>query len=147
WHWVRPNLRYRKARRVLEAGGALALLWNYPQPIDRRDPIGRKIEIAYDELAPSIQPGLPGEREGDRLIEMAASGAFEELVRKRWTWTVEYGVDEWLGLLRTQSNHRLLPEGQLEALLARLRAAVGAGSRALTTRYTTFLYLGRRRED
>ncbi len=147
WHWVDLEIRYRKAHLVLAPQASLALIWNRPFAPDGEQPLLRaKVAAAYRELAPDLNPALPGERAQDRLPEIEASGLFRSLEHERRTWGVTYSAEGWLGLLRTQSDHRLLPPGQLEALLRRLRAALEEAGGSMPTTYENHLYLGRRND-
>jgi SAM-dependent methyltransferase len=150
WHWVRPELGYAKARDALAARGTLALVWNTATgEANRSGPeaqLEEQIEEVYRREAPSLSQGVPGEREPDRQPEIVASGAFVNVVREDFPWSTTYTSEEYLGLLRTQSNHRLLDPPVLERLLRGIEVVLAGQGGTIQQRYVARLYLARRRD-
>ena len=129
WHWVDPTIGATRAAGLLDAGGRLAPFWNYRHPSDELE--GRVLPI-YERLAPSLLGHSPLLGTVDDVEELAryaetigASGAFARLETRRFPWTASYTTADWLGLSRTQSDHRLLGEEALELLLAAVAGALG----------------------
>jgi SAM-dependent methyltransferase len=146
WHWVRPEIGYPKARAALAPEGLLALLWNRPLAgSGRASELSAEIDEVYRREAPQLSAGLPGERDLDRRTEIEASGDFVEVVREQISWAATYSSDEYLGLLQTQSDHRLLDPGSLERLLTGIAAVLSRQGGALQQSYVTELYLARPR--
>ena len=63
----------------------------------------------------------------------------------RYTWPQRYTGQEWLDLLGTHSDHRVLPPGQLAALLDAIGAAVEGLGGFFTVAYDTTLITALRR--
>jgi SAM-dependent methyltransferase len=145
WHWVRPEVGYAKARDALEPGGTLALLWN--TATDERDlpEIGDEIDEVYRREAPSLAH-IRSEVPLDRRLEIEASGAFVDVLGEAYPWSTSYTSEEYLGLLRTQSHHRLLEPSVLERLLRSLEAVLATHGGKIDQRYVANLYLARRRD-
>jgi hypothetical protein len=106
----RPLRRFRRhAGRVLEP---------------RREwdgPLGTDNDAAHHEHAPHLTNST-GHWDLDRhLDELAAVPAFERVTKRVVTWEQRYSTDEWVTLLGTHSDHRILSEEQR----TRLHAAVG----------------------
>jgi SAM-dependent methyltransferase len=119
WHWVQSEDRYQKAASVLAPGGTLALFWNVGREWD--GPLGVDNDAAYDEHAPNLTGG--GHWNLDRhLDDLATVPAFRGVTKRLVTWEQRYSSDEWVTLLGTHSDHRMLPAEQR----VRLHAAVGA---------------------
>jgi len=150
WHWVRPEVAYSKARDALQPGGALALVWNTATGEENRSGSGAELEEEIGEVyrreAPSLSQGVPGEREPDRQHEIVASGAFVDVVREDYPWSTTYTSEEYLGLLRTQSDHRLLDPRVLERLLSGIELVLAGHGGKIDQRYVAKLYLARRRD-
>jgi SAM-dependent methyltransferase len=152
WHWVRPEVAYSKSREALEPGGTLALLWNTGFLTGEESGSGpgaelqEEIEAVYRRETPSLAQGVPGEREPDRRQEIVASGAFVDVVREDYPWSTTYTSEEYLGLLRTQSDHRLLDPPVLERLLSGIELVLAGHGGKIDQRYVAKLYLARRRE-
>ena len=123
WHWVDPEVGYRKASDALGDDGILALVWNRPL-VEGRPP---GITEAYLRHAPHLAEGSTLDRswrpEG-RSREIVDSGLFDPPEVLTHAWSRRYGIDEYLDLLRTQSDHRILEPRRLEALLADIRVAL-----------------------
>ena len=65
---------------------------------------------------------------------------FGEPLRKSYPWAKDYTADEWVALLRTQSDHRLLPPGQLDELTSRIHQLLQAKGGLYHHRYVCRLW-------
>lgn len=149
WHWVRPEVRTRKAAAALRPGGALALFWHRPHWADD-DPLRAALDGCYVELVPDLRerrptfPGVGPVREQREHHEVAESELFTDLTVRHHPWTAEMGANDFLALLATQSDHRLLPEATRARLFAAVRGAVAPFGKTIRLPYDTLLVLGRR---
>jgi SAM-dependent methyltransferase len=118
WHWVKGDDRFDRLAAACATGGAVALFWNKGH--EWTGALRADNDAAYAQHAPEMTGGgqwnLDWVRDG-----IAACALFEPPVRRSVSWTREYTRAEWVNLLGTHSNHRILPEEQR----ARLHAAVG----------------------
>lgn len=143
WHWVDPEVRYRKAAGLLRPGGWLALVWNRPVGGDAE--VRRGLDLAYSRLAPELAARPPGELGLDRGEEITASGLFCDLRRERFGFTVDYGAGAYARLMETQSDHRRLPEARRRALLTAIAEVIAAAGGRYRVGWEALLYLARRR--
>ncbi|HEY6537527.1 MAG TPA: class I SAM-dependent methyltransferase [Candidatus Dormibacteraeota bacterium] len=145
WHWVRPEVAFVKASQALRPGGCLALLWNSPSEGDAEgDPIRTAIDQVYRREAPGLVAQPPGDVSDDRRPEIEASGLFLRIRREEYRWSLDYSAAEYMGLLETQSDHRLLSPDSRQRLLDGIAVViVGQGGR-LRVDYRTQLYLAMR---
>jgi trans-aconitate methyltransferase len=118
WHWVLSADRYEKVVSVLAPGGTLALFWNAGRKWD--GDLGADNDAAYDEHAPNLT-GSGHWRLDRTLDELAAVPELTGVTKRVFTWEQRYSTAEWVALLGTHSDHRILREDQR----ARLHAAVG----------------------
>ena len=118
WHWVHRDDRYERVASVLAPGGTIALFWNRGRKWDGA--LGADNDAVYDEHAPNLI-GAGHWRLDRTLDELAAVPAFTGVRKHEITWEQRYSTEEWLALLGTHSDHRILPEAQR----ARLHSAVG----------------------
>jgi len=100
-------------------GGTVAFFWNKGR--DWAGPLQADNDAVYAKLAPHLSGGkqqwnLEWVAEGLR-----ACAAFEPPVHRTVTWSQRYTTAEWVRLLGTHSDHRILPEEQR----TQLHAAVG----------------------
>ncbi len=126
WHWLDPAVRAHKAHDLLKQGGWLALWWNRPAG-ESDDPdgdgIADGINAIYAEVAPEIaaKAGVGSKPAPSAADDIPAGLSFAEPLHKSYLWSKDYTPDEWVELLRTQSDHRLLPAEQLGELTGRVR--------------------------
>ncbi len=124
WHWIDPDLRYRRAWELLRPGGHLAF-WSAAHVIpEDGDPIFAGIQDVYDEIGEGlpdawvpIRPGqLPDSRD-----EIEASGLFDVVAVRHFDWENSYNADEYLRLLDTFSNHIAMKAWQRDRLYSEIR--------------------------
>ena len=82
------------------------------------------------------------------ISEIEASGLFaaEPVTVVREPWRAVYSTENWLRLLSTQSDHRLLDEDTRAALFDRIRATIDANGGQVEVGYVTVGYLARTRD-
>jgi SAM-dependent methyltransferase len=123
WHWLAPSVRLHKSHSLLRAGGWLALWWNRPEPDESA--LGREIDAVYAAIAPAMVARSPGTRgHPDAPDAIPPELSFAEPVRRSYRWSRDYSAEEFTALLRTQSDHRMLPPEQLEDLISAVAGVV-----------------------
>jgi SAM-dependent methyltransferase len=154
WHWLDPAVRLHRAHGLLRQGGWLALWWNRPGggnglalddgtsgERDSTTPIAQQIDEVYAEIAPHIgaKAGI-GSKGRSHEDDMPSGLSFGAPVRQSYPWVKDYTADAWVALLRTQSDHRLLPPGQLDQLTERVRQVLLANGGVYRHHYTCWLW-------
>jgi hypothetical protein len=143
WHWVHGADRYERAATALEPGGTLALFWNKGR--EWTGALGTDNDAVYDEHAPHLTSSV-GRWELDRTIdEMARTARFGEPTKRVITWEQRYTTAEWVSLLGTHSDHRILPEEQRTRLHAAVGAVIDAHGGSVGVTYDVMCYLATRR--
>lgn len=151
WHWVSPSVRYVKARELLEQGGGLALFWNRARW--ESNPLRDGLRAAYARVAPDFGP-LPGpmhpagntppELWGDWRAEIEQAGGFEAPSTRAYQWRSEYSTSEYLELIQTHSDHIVLGQERLGALLDAVGEVIDRdGGGRLELEYVALLLLAR----
>jgi SAM-dependent methyltransferase len=147
FHWVDPELRYRKAARLLRDRGSLAVAGSLHVQRPGGDTFWAEVQEDYDAVVPSPEnrpPPLPDEID-DLREEIEASGHFEYVAARRYVWDTEYDVDEYISLLDTYSGHRSLDDERRRALYDRIRRRIEARpGRRVTKTYITLLNVARK---
>jgi SAM-dependent methyltransferase len=124
WHWVDPQVRYRRAHEVLRPGGYLAF-WRADHVLaPGGDPFFAEIQDVYDQLGEGVPddrvfaaPGqLPELRE-----EVEASGLFQVASVRHLDWETTYDADGYLALLDTFSGHIAMEQAAREHLYSEIR--------------------------
>ena len=143
WHWVHSADRYEKAAAALAPGGTLALFWNKGR--EWTGAFGADNDAAYDEHAPALTSSV-GKWELDRTLdELAAVDEFHGVTKRVITWEQRYSTDEWVTLLGTHSDHRMLPEEQRTRLHPRSATRSTPTAARSTSPTTSMLYLATRK--
>ena len=147
WHWVDPTVGYAKAHRLLEPGGALALVWNRPAWHDRS--LVRELGEVYTRLLPehayAPMPMMrPSSIDTERAAEIDGSGLFHLESVEDFAVDHRFSADQVVQLLRTQSYHRVLSPQLAATLEGHLEAAIHARGGFTTATCTTRVYLARR---
>src|SRR4029077_2206919 len=142
WHWVQRDDRYEKAAAALAPGGTLAVFCNRGREWD--GPLGTDNDAAYHEHAPHLTNST-GHWDLDRhLDELAAVPALELVTKRVVTWEQQYSTAEWVTLLGTHSDHRILPEEQRTRLHAAVARVIDAHGGSVNNTYDVMLYLATR---
>ncbi|HKF19707.1 MAG TPA: class I SAM-dependent methyltransferase [Candidatus Dormibacteraeota bacterium] len=142
WHWFEPDSRFRKAHSLLRAGGWLALWWNGPADVD--SPTRRAIAAAYERHAPEIVHRGMGYGPPSQEGAVPADASFGPPIERAYAWSMDFSSAEWIDLLRTSSDHRMLPDVRSEKLLAAVRAAVDAHGGTFTYPCVSYLWAAER---
>lgn len=144
WHWIDPEVAYPKVVEVLEEEGWLALFWNYP--VDPGAELADPIDEIYARVVPEMRSRFAGNRGSktdlpweDRLREHG----FADITERSYAFEQIYTSEQYVGLLRTHSDHRLLEAHRRETLLAEIAGAIDAAGGTLAVTYECRLYLAR----
>ena len=142
WHWLDPELRLQKARDYVRPGGWLALWWNRPD--EDSSPVRAAIDAVYEELMPELPSRGIGAQGRPRPDDPPAEAGFGTPIERAYRWSHEYAATEWVDLLRTQSDHRLLVPTRLETLLGAIRAAIDSHGGTYRHLYVCWLWAAER---
>lgn len=142
WHWVDPAIGYQLAWRALRPAGVLAVVW------PRHDaPPYPGVEAAYRRhaagLADRDRNWVERSERRRRSFEKGVAGLFAVSEHRAFTFTREMGTADYLGLLATYSDHRLLDPATRERLLDAIGAAIDDAGGRVSLPYTVDLFLAR----
>ena len=139
WHWVEPEVRYRKAAEVARALAVLAT--HHVGPAGETDPFFDEIQEVYDAIEESRGKPLPQPDAVEDLgAELEASGLWSHAGSRRWVWARDYTADSYIDVLETYSGHRAMAPAAREHLYSEIRRRVG--DRTIRKHYLTLLDVG-----
>jgi SAM-dependent methyltransferase len=126
WHWPDPRLRYAKAAAALRPAGVLAFTNGrqvFPQGFD---PLFSEIHACYEAIGESRLDWPPPTPEdiSDEQDEIETSGCFDEVRVVRHVSVEECNADEYVELMSTASDHRLLEASKREQLFVEIRRLI-----------------------
>jgi len=148
WHWVAPDVAYPKAHGVLASSGGLALFWTHP--LWDEVPLGREILSLYERYAPELAargpwfPGFRGPYGAERPNDTNLSGLFGPMTQRSYLWSMNYGADEYIDLVRSLPEHQVLPTSRRSALLQGVTRAIAGAGGSLRMNLETRLYFSTR---
>ncbi len=141
WHWVPPQVGFKKAAALLRPGGVLAIFGNDWTLVDEAQ--REQVDLIYQRLAPELRnsPLSTWYRADGQLPGMVEeSGLFGRPAYANFEWSRELDVPAYLDLLSTLSNHQGLERDRLKALLRALGDNLGGNGRPLELSYVTHLH-------
>ncbi|MGH2915556.1 MAG: class I SAM-dependent methyltransferase [Solirubrobacteraceae bacterium] len=122
WHWIDPQRRYALARRALADDGILALFWN--RPVWAQSELRSALRDVYRRVVPQLPADGPlhpanttDSHEEDWIAEIDGVPEFTAPRQDNYAWHADYGTVEYVGLLGTLSETRLLAAPTREQLL------------------------------
>jgi len=142
WHWVDPARGAAKAATALRSGGHIGLFWNQGL---HRPPLKESLEHAYRLIAPgldgySIALGKIDDDRFDRTAQsLRATGAFDRIEVRTYSWSRTYTTGQWLDQLPTHSDHRALSPERLALLLGEVGRTVDGVGGTFEMDYRTWL--------
>lgn len=152
FHWLDPEIRYRKSAALLKPGGTLAVIATQHVVPEGGDRFWRDVQQDYEAVVPdeeSTKAGAPGPPEAveDLSQEIAASGLFRNVATRRYLWDVTYTADEYIAVLDTYSGHRGLEPNKRKQLYERIHKRIVARPKGSVTKtYLATLNVARRYE-
>jgi SAM-dependent methyltransferase len=147
WHWLDPERKYKRVAAALKGGGLLAIAESVPVFPEGYDPFFEQIQDAYEAIGVERLPwpAPPLESIGDSREEIERSGLFEDVRVMRLQWSEEFTADEYVAMMRTASDHRLMEVEKREWLYGEMRRLIEARPAGRVCKHNlTMLHLARR---
>lgn len=149
WHWVDTSARYAKACQVIAPRGLFAAFWNRAAwgRAELREPLLREYERIVPDLSadgPMHPANLNPDTDEDWEYEIAAVDGLCEPELRHYEWEQHYSPGDYVGLLTTLSEIRLLDAARRAHLLDAVAAVIAAHGGRLSLPMRTRLSLARR---
>ncbi|MGH8891427.1 MAG: class I SAM-dependent methyltransferase [Acidothermaceae bacterium] len=138
FHWIDPEVRYRKSADLLREKGKLAFVSVAHVLPDDGDRFFVDVQRDYEAVVPD-DPKTKADASGpphpdaivrlsdDTIIrELKASGRFSSPECRHYLFDVTYTADEYIALLNTYSGHIAFDDGTRERLLTRIHRRIEA---------------------
>ena len=147
WHWLSPDVRYRRAHALLRRGGTLAVFANWDaavldavQPAYRRHGLveSRGGPLAWCERdPPDVEASV-----ADARASIESAGGYRDIELHRYPWSRAFTAAEYVALLRTFSDISTRPAEVREPFLSDIATAIEAEG-SVTRHYEAVLMLAR----
>ncbi|MGB7539772.1 MAG: class I SAM-dependent methyltransferase, partial [Anaerolineales bacterium] len=144
FHWINPDIGYRKAASALKANGHIALFWNMHAGF--KGNLESEIERVYRQHAPKLAQRREKTEEviKQREAALSSSGYFTGVTVNRFYWSERYGRRQYIGLLNTYSDHIGLPERARRNLMEGISEVISQNGGYINKPYITVLYVGKK---
>ena len=150
FHWIDPNIRFRKAHELLKPGGAIALFWLRPAQTAVTSRYIHALQQVYERVVPELaerfqMPPHPDAVATEYEQIIPASGYFGELSIRKHYLATEYSATAYTDLLDTFSDHRTLQPELARQLYSEIENLIETNFAGKILRETVaLLYLARR---
>lgn len=142
FHWIDPAVRFSKTAQALRPGGVLAIFAN--RPLRGATSTDFQIQEAYAKHAPELASRGVDTNTCENFQGMfAAAAEYGEATCREYRWQEAYDAARYSDLMRTHSDHRLLPVDRLERLLDDIGEAIRANGGQIEIGYVTVLCYAR----
>lgn len=143
FHWVRPEIGYKKTAFVLKPWGKLALFWNLRRPFEAKleNQIG-KIYQNYFTGQPWFSATCQSLKTSilQRKASIEASGFFGRVSLKQYQWKKRYTRPDYLNLLRSYADHHIMEERKKKLFFAEMAELLDSRGGIIHVPYLTVLY-------
>jgi SAM-dependent methyltransferase len=149
WHWVDQESGYAHARAALSRDGHLVAFWNRFTWSDTA--LRRALSDVYRRAVPELppdgptHPDNPGVARADEAWTraIAATDGLIDPSERTYEWSLDYTAAEYVALLGTMSEMRLLGADDRQALLEAVRETIERHGGGLTMPMTTHASIAR----
>jgi len=143
YHWLDPAIAGAKIAQALRPGAVLACFWNaVVEPVDWLTEI-------YERHAPEMRFGEPFPSLDQRVQEsrqhLETGGALEVFEERRYPWTMRKTAEDYVRLIDTYSDHRVLAGSTRVSLYGAIQHAIDARGGVLDRAHVAYLLLARAR--
>ena len=109
FHWLPQPASLQKVINLLKKGGTLALFWNHPFPNRSDDATNQVNQAIYQKYRPSDKKQVEfSEKDTQKWEKELKQAGFKEVTSCLYHRTRTLSSDDYIGLLNTYSDHRLL---------------------------------------
>jgi SAM-dependent methyltransferase len=137
WHWIDPQVRYRRAAELLRPRGHLAF-WSavHVVPVAGGDDFFYELQEVYDEIGEERTWNWPRPRAlPEERGEVLATGLFDRVMTTQFDWQTVHDADGYIDLLETFSGHIAMEPWQRERLYAEIRRRLALRDDGLVRRH------------
>lgn len=145
FHFIEPQLGYRKVFDLLRNRGSIAFFWTVHVP--SFDHVFNQIRESYRKYAPHLDDSnVPTVDEiiYERSKLTNEGNLFEDLLVKEYRWFDHYTSDEYISLLNTHSGHRLLPDRERNLLFDGIKNTIEQNGGVVEKQQVVVLFLARK---
>ena len=111
FHWITKDSGYAKIKSLLKSNGVLALFWNHPFVGNNEDGTNLASMAVYKKYRPNDKPPIQfDESKCQVIINELAHYGFRDIQSKIYRRTRTLTSEEYINLIKTYSDHNVMPE-------------------------------------
>lgn len=146
FHWIRPRIGFSRSAQALRDSGHLALIWHFRE--DQTDPLSIDLHKVYESLGlPPWHARSPEQRLARQVSAVEQSGLFRPPLIRRYPGAHVYSTSNYIALLRTMSDHAILPAETRRRLFAGIRRVFARHGGTYTRRVITVLIMAEKKRS
>jgi SAM-dependent methyltransferase len=144
FHWIPHRVAYPRCARAVRPTGSLALLWNF---VDMPETgFYKELQDVYHRFVPRMRLSLPPELRIERQRKkIVSSGLFGPVTVCSHPWQREYDADDYIGLLKTMSDHAVIAPAVRSPLFRAIRRLINDNGGTLVRPMVAALFLAPKR--
>ena len=144
FHWLPQEEACRKIKRILKPVGTLAVFRIHPFPNRMNDAANAANRRVYDKLRPTDEKIVEfSEADCAPLVEALRAQGFRDVEAKLYRRVRTLPTEDYIGLLKTYSDHRVLESELRRRFEDEMREAINAVGGSIRIYDTVALYLAR----
>lgn len=145
FHWLDENYALPKIKSILNENGVIALFWNHPFVGRSNDKLHCEIRKVYNKYRPNDRaPREFSDEDTEKYASLLSKFDFKNVKAKLYRRERHFNADEYIGLLNTYSDHRLLPSDIKAEFENEIYQAIIDNGDEIIIYDTIDLYLGRK---
>lgn len=145
FHWIDAEYGLTKIKSFLNENGVIALFWNHPFVGRSNDKVHCEIRKVYDKYRPTDKsPKEFSAEDTEKYVNLLNEFGFKDVKAKLYHRERQFNADEYIGLLNTYSDHRLLPPDIKAEFEDDIYKAIKNNGNEIIVYDTIDLYLGRK---
>ena len=145
FHWLDYDYALPKIKSALNTNGIIALFWNHPFVGKSDDIVHSEIRKVYDKYRPNDKtPNEFSYEDTGKHKNLLNHFGFEDVMVKLYHRDRHFTADEYICLLNTYSDHRMLPIKIKEAFENEIYNAIKSNGNEIIVYDTIDLYVGRK---
>jgi len=148
FHWINPEIGYRKAFRLLKENGVIAVFWHLASIVEPKTELLQSIRAVYRKHAPQLDDYLTdAEAEAlhqRRLSEIQTQGLFRSHVAKLYHWDDVYTTQRYLRLMNSYSDFHSIDSSARNAIMRDVSTLIDQAGGTIVIPQEVRLYLARK---
>jgi protein-L-isoaspartate O-methyltransferase len=139
-HWIAAETGYAKVASSLKQTGKIALFWNWSLSPNSNDEVFQQLDELYQTYFAMQLKTFEVERE-KHAAELLQSGYFKNLVINEYPFSIQYNTQQYLDLVRTQSDYLILTEANQRTVDNAIANIINTDGGAIVKPYVAVLLM------